>query len=710
MGARLVVLPALLAALLAGQARAGQDAADPLQKVLQLLTDLHGKVVKEGEGAHKTYVEFSEWCEDRSKNLKYEVATAKSEIAELKAAIDQASATSNALETQIEETTGSIATAEADLKAATKIRKAEEADFATEEKELVEVVSVLERAIAVLEREAHKGGAAMVQVKNAGTLLQAVRAMLDASMVGSQDASALTALVQNAQRDKDESDSLQAPEAAAYQGQSGSIIETLEDLLDKAKDQLDAARTKETSARHNFEMLAQSLNDEMKFGNEDFAKAKKNLALQKEAKASAQGDLGMTSSSLAEDEKTMGTLKQDCLMKAQDYEAETKSRDEELKALVEAKKVLSEMSGNAADVTYSFGQTSLVQLRSSARSTAWTSADLANFEAVRLVRNLAKKEHSEALALLARRMASAMRYSTASGDDPFAKVKGLIRDMIETLAKDANADATHKAYCDKEMGDTAQKTEDLTGSLDRLSAKIDQKKAASVTLKSDVQLLQSELAELARSQVELDKVRSEEHKVYVQLKADLEQGLSGIRMALKILREYYAAGEAAAGASFVQRQPEVPVYHSKAAGSSTGIIGMLEVVESDFGKGLAQAEMDEDSAATEYEKVTRQSEISRTVKDQDVKYKGKEAVSLDKAVADLVSDRDSAQAELDAVLQYSKGIRAACVHTPMSYEERRGRREAEVAGLREALQILEGNAVLMQRHQFGLRGASAKLA
>lgn len=682
------MLPALLAALLAGQARAGQDAADPLQKVLQLLTDLHGKVVKEGEGAHKTYVEFSEWCEDRSKNLKYEVATAKSEIAELKAAIDQASATSNALETQIEETTGSIATAEADLKAATKIRKAEEADFATEEKELVEVVSVLERAIAVLEREAHKGGAAMVQVKNAGTLLQAVRAMLDASMVGSQDASALTALVQNAQRDKDESDSLQAPEAAAYQGQSGSIIETLEDLLDKAKDQLDAARTKETSARHNFEMLAQSLNDEMKFGNEDFAKAKKNLALQKEAKASAQGDLGMTSSSLAEDEKTMGTLKQDCLMKAQDYEAETKSRDEELKALVEAKKVLSEMSGNAADVTYSFGQTSLVQLRSSARSTAWTSADLANFEAVRLVRNLAKKEHSEALALLARRMASAMRYSTASGDDPFAKVKGLIRDMIETLAKDANADATHKAYCDKELGETDTKKAEKDAEIDKLSTKIDSMTANSAKLKEEVAAIQKALADLASSQAELTKLRQSEKHEYDANKPEMESGLEGVKMALKLLREYY------------NKQGQA---HNAAAGAGGGIIGLLEVVESDFSQTLAEMSATEATSQADYDRETKENEIEKATKESSVKYKTKEYKQLDASTSEASSDRDGVQTELTAILDYNKHLLQICSAKAETYEARKGRREAEIAGLKDALRILDSQAMLLQRRSSGRR-------
>jgi len=107
-----------------------------ITKVLELLTDLKAKVVKEGEDAEKTYTEFTAWCEDRSKNLQYEVKTGKAEIANLEADIDHAAGAASAHEAKIEETSASVATNEADLKAATMIRKTEEADFAASEKEL----------------------------------------------------------------------------------------------------------------------------------------------------------------------------------------------------------------------------------------------------------------------------------------------------------------------------------------------------------------------------------------------------------------------------------------------------------------------------------------------------------------------------------------------------------------------------------------------
>merc|ERR1719217_2011553 len=91
-----------------------------------------------------------------------------------------------------------------------------------------------------------------------------------------------------------------------------------------------------------------------------------------------------------------------------------------------------------------------------------TRADLANFEAVKYVTKLSESLHSAALAQLANRMTAAARMGAAAGEDPFAKVKGLINDMIAQLLKEAEEEAGHKAYCDKEMTETKAKKEELT--------------------------------------------------------------------------------------------------------------------------------------------------------------------------------------------------------------------------------------------------------
>lgn len=229
-------------------------------------------------------------------------------------------------------------------------------------------------------------------------------------------------------------------------------------------------------------------------------------------------------------------------------------------------------------------------------------------------------------------------------------------------------------------------------------------------LQGDVQTLNAELADLAKSQATMDELRRDEKAAFLEAKASLEQGLEGVRMALKLLRDYYANTEEDSAA--LVQQPAAPTYHEKDTGSGSGIIGMLEVIESDCGKSLAHAELSEETAEAEYEKFTQTNKISTVTKQQDSKYKEKEAISLDRAAKELISDMDNAQSELDAIFEYSKTIRAACIAAPQTYEERKARREAEIAGLRDALQILTeegGGAALLQGVRHGrLRGVSVQ--
>merc|ERR1719316_121642 len=119
---------------------AGASEANPIEKIIQMISDLQAKVIGEGEEAQKAYDEHAEWCEDRSTNLGFEIKTGKANVAELQATIEQETSTSAALETKIEELSNDIKTDEADLDAATKIREKEAADFAAEEKELTQVI------------------------------------------------------------------------------------------------------------------------------------------------------------------------------------------------------------------------------------------------------------------------------------------------------------------------------------------------------------------------------------------------------------------------------------------------------------------------------------------------------------------------------------------------------------------------------------------
>jgi len=655
-------------------------ATSPVAKVLELLSSLESKVKAQGAEARKAYEESSSWCEDRAKNLDYEIKTGKGEEEDLKASIEQQTAMTSSFATKVEEVSASMVADEADLNSATEVRKQEAGDFAADEKELVEVVSTLQRAIGILERELKKGGAAMMQWKQIGSVTQAFTAMVQASMLSSADAARLTSLVQS-DRETTDDDAFGAPAAAAYEGHSGDIIETLENLLDKAKSQLGESRKTEMNSAHNFNMLKQNLEDQIKFASKDASDAKKGVAESGEKKATAEGDLAVTAKNLKEDSTALADLHQDCMTKSLDFEAAEKSRTEELKALSEAQNVISEATGS-----------SFFQVVSEVTAKITSSADLAHFEAVRFVRDLAHKEKSSALAQLASRMAAAMSVGSASAD-PFEKVKEMIGAMIGKLQDEAAGDASHKAYCDKELAESQAKKTDKDADLGKLTAKIDQMASHSKQLKEETAALQSSLAELASAFAEAQKLRQEEKATVKKSKEETQQGLEGVKMGLKILREFY--GKGAIGAS---------------EGAATSIIGLLEVVESDFSKSLAEMMATEENAQAAYDEEVKEGKIERVTKDQDVKYKSKEAADLDKAASELTSDRAGTQNEHDAVAEYITKLEQMCVAKPSTYEERKARREAEVAGLKQALTILEGEGVLLQRTRKTrrtLRGAVA---
>jgi chromosome segregation ATPase len=318
-------------------------------------------------------------------------------------------------------------------------------------------------------------------------------------------------------------------------------------------------------------------------------------------------------------------------------------------------------------------------------------------EVVTYVKKLSKQYHSAALAQLASKIAAVARF----GSDPFTKVKGLIQDMIVKLESQAAAAATEKAWCDEQMAKTEEKKQELDEDIAKLTTKIDQATARSTQLKAEVKELQGELAALAKEQADMDKIRSENNAAYVEAKADLELGLSGVRKALDMLRTYYGGSAALiqddkAFGSFMQ-QPAKPVIFSKATGAGDSIIGILEVVESDFAKNLAKVESTEADEADDYEKTTQENAVTKTTKVQDVKYKTQEFTGLDKSIAEMTADREATDSELASVMEYYGEVKERCIAKPETYEERQAKRQAEIKGLKEALTILETETVFVQR-------------
>merc|ERR1719310_2658528 len=230
------------------------------------------------------------------------------------------------------------------------------------------------------------------------------------------------------------------PQAYAYEGSSGGIIDLVEKLGAKFLEEKKALEKAEFNAKSAYAMAIKDLKAQIASAGMEKGMKTTTKAKTLEAEATAKGDLADTQASLAEDEKFLSDLDTECKTKSFDYEQRQIVREGEIEAIEKAIEIMSgdEVAGANA-YTLIQKKTSLAQLRSATRNPVQDAV-------AAFLQEQADKTGSKLLALIAGK----------ANSDPFVKVKKLIRDMIQKLMEEANEEATHKAFCDTEMGTNKQ--------------------------------------------------------------------------------------------------------------------------------------------------------------------------------------------------------------------------------------------------------------
>mmetsp|Transcript_93018 Transcript_93018/g.248970 ORF Transcript_93018/g.248970 Transcript_93018/m.248970 type:complete len:674 (-) Transcript_93018:54-2075(-) len=642
-------------------------ATNPINKVIQLLSSLESKVTAEGEKEQQQYEEFARWCEENAKEKQHELKNSAERKESLESTLEKTQADISTTKAKIEELSASISQNEADLEKATAVRKAEHKDFMERDQESVETIDTLERALQTIKKELAHG---FVQLQPAAVngLVGAVTALMDRNVVDGQSKVQLQAFVQSQESTTDEFAAQQAPATAAYETHDGTaaILGLLEDLLDKAEAQRSKETQEETEAQFNYEMLKQSLTDEIKTENKELSNARQHLASYKETESSTSGDLAENNKDAAADSQTLSQLQADCMQTASDHELSVQGRSDELKALAEAKRIIGETTGSATGKAYG-----LVQVSATSRSTAVDGV-------IASLKQLGRSSDDMSIALLASQISTA----SVSGDDVFAKVKGLIRDMIQKISEKARADAKEHEWCTTKTKETEAKKADHESVVAKLTSRADRAKSAIAKAEAQIATLEAELGALSKMQAEMDKNRNSEHADYLEASADYQQGVEGVQAAIKVLKSYYGKDSA------LLQQPVVGT-HSSSGGAAGGIIGLLEVCESDFSKLLAEVEADEKEAQEVYERQSKDNRQAKAEKETSLKYTQKTLARTEKALAEINDDTEAEQSELDATLEYLAKVNKRCVAKPETYASRKAKRESEIEGLKNALKILE---------------------
>jgi len=618
---------------------------------------------------HEEQVQFAaykQFCDDTTVEKQRAIKEANEMIEILQADIQKYEADAAQLAKEIAKHDEDISTWEGDFKAASKVREIEHTDYVATHKDYTESIDALDEGIATLKKQAHdvkQAAASLMQISASNIIPAESKKVIDAFLAQDPD---------------DENLAVAAPEANAYEFQAQGIVDMLTKLAGKFEDERTDLEKEETNARHAFEMLSQDLKAQI--GQATSARTEKSEAKAKalQSSADAKGDLQDTTTTRDDDSKYLADLTATCEQKSSDFAARQQLRAEEIAAVEKAIEILSSGAVSGASEKH------LPQLIQKSSSLAQLRSDTQNPNQMRVaayLREQGSRINSRVLSALAMRVA----------DDPFKKVKKMIKDLIVKLMEEANEEAEHKGWCDTELSTNEQTRKEKTEAVETLHAEIDELEASIAKLTEEITDLTKAVAELDAAVAKATSVREEEKAKNTVTIKDAQDAQTAVAQALSVLKDFYA--KAAEATSFVQ-QPEVFDEPYKGMGSENGgVVGMIEVIQSDFARLESETSAAEAEAQKQYDEFMGDSSVDKAQKSKDIEHKSGKKQNHEQALQEAKTDLDGTQKELDAALAYYEKLKPSCVDAGESYEDRVARRKEEIESLQEALRILNGEDV-----------------
>jgi len=451
---------------------------------------------------------------------------------------------------------------------------------------------------------------------------------------------------------------------------------------EKFRDEKSKVEAEETKRNHAFQSLIQDLGNSIATAKDDIkAKTDRKLANSQDS-IDANAKLDDTKSTLEDDQVYLKGLVATCTSKADDHEARQKLRAEEIQAIEKAVEIISSEAVKGNDEKHlhtallSKAKGVFAQLRSSSKE-----PDSALALAADKLADAATRLNIQSLAVLAMH----------ARKDPLAKVKRLIEELITRLIAEAGAEAEHKGWCDTELGQNEHTRKRKTAEFDNLRASIDELSADLATLTKDLETLAAEEAQLKKDVEKETDLRNNETAQNNKTIAEAKQGEDAVGKALTVLNEFYA--KAAKAKAFVQDQPTPPESpdepYTGMQSESGGVIGMLEVIQSDFARLYHDTLQAEETAQQEFQSFMEASRIDEAQRDKDIEHKSAEKNEKTEKVTKDKEDLEDAENALKLAQEAFDKLKPVCIDTGMSYEERKERREQEIESLKDALDILE---------------------
>jgi len=690
------------------------SAATPIEKVVVLLKDLQAKVETQGAKEAAQYDKFACFCKNQAGFKKDHIDKSEDQIEVLTADIKDKDAKIKSLNADIADLGKDIAQLEKDIKTNDDKRAKDYAEYQAKAKDLSEAIASCDEAIEALKTSKKEMSGAKVDLAQLKTSV--LKMKLEQTPEAMKEALMLVKTAQVAAHDVDE-----PGKAAKYAYQSNDIIATIEGLADTFRANKADLDTEEGELAQVSNKKGLGFNNEKTFKSKE-KKEKEALSEQTTAeKIEDEESKDAESQDKKSDENFLKTLVSNCEDKAKEWDQRSEARSKEISALAEATATLAEataMSGankklvglvdtspkdsikkvsapvpvskpaDKAKPTQTKKATpSFLQLRSVGSSQA------AAVE--RLLSNLdsaATRLRSPVLAAIALKVQLKI--------DHFTNVRALIKDLISKMKSDAKAEASTKSFCDTEMGKAVSRRDTAALNIEEQNGIIAKNTALVAQKTEEIEDLSQQVAKMNQDILDAEELRKSEKVDNTQTVADAKAGTAAVKNALTTLKGFYSAAflqgdykppnSDRSGQTVGDRAPEVFSGEYNGSGDSAkGILGILEVIQSDFERTVTETEKAEKKAAADHEKFLTgiKKDIVDKSKDKVDAIKAKEGgeQAIVQAKDDL-HDADNLHESADAELTK---LSPMCVDGEETYEERVQKRRDEIAALKEAMTILD---------------------
>jgi len=651
----------------------------PVQKVIEMLTGMVAKGKKAKHEEQVSYAAYKQWCDSITVEKQKAIKEANQQIEMLDADIQKYEAESKLLTQEIAKLDEDVATASGDQKAATRVRETEKADYMATHQDYSESIDALERAIEVLKKQSGdraQAGAALAQLKSIDLIPAESKRVIDAFIA----------------EDNEVGTAVAAPEANAYEFQSQGVVDLLEKLKDKFQDERTDLEKEETGSRHAYDMLMQDLGNQVSSAEDGRSYKSQANAKKLQAAANAKGDLEDTTTTRDDDQKYLSDTVATCQQKSSDFGNRQGLRADEITALEKALEIL---GGEAVSGAADKHLPGLIDLFPPTNVHASSFAQLRRTSALSPVQERAAAYLEDQAKVLDSRVLSAL--ATHANSDPFDKVKKMIKDLIARLLEEANEEADHKGWCDTELSTNEQTRKEKTTYVEGLHSEIDELQASIAKLTHSITELTQQVADIDAAVADASKIREAEKTKNTETIKDAEEAQTAVAQAVTVLKEFYAK---AADATSLAQQPETFDTAYKGMGAqSGGVVGILEVIQSDFARLQSETESAESQGQKEFDTFMEDSAVDKSAKTKDLEHKASKKQNEEQSVAEKKTDLENGQKELDAALAYYDKLKPSCVDSGVSYDDRVQRRKEEIQSLQEALKILNGEDVVFVQQE-----------